>query len=108
MDDSNRSSCENMVNSLFELHDAMPDIMEYIDESPTVPEIMYTAPQVSQAMVVQAAPVKAPETAWGPSTQGAVTRFLNYATTCKTKLHAVMGKTQTEVSKKFLNDYMGG
>ena len=56
---------------------------------------------------IHGAAAKDPDTAWGPTTQAAVTRFLNYATTCKTKLHAVMGKTQTEVPNQFMNEYMG-
>ena len=108
MDDSNRASCENVVNSLFELHDRMPDLMDFIDEEPAMPEITFHTPQGSQAMVVHGAPARTPEAAWGPSTQAAVTRFLTFATTTKTKLHAIMGKTQTDASKKFMTEYMGG
>ena len=92
---------------MFELHDSMPDIMEYIDVMPAVPHIMLAPQQGQQAMVVHGAP-RGPETAWGPSTEAAVKRFLSFATTNKTKLHSVMGKTQTETSKKFMHDYMEG
>ena len=86
----------------------MPDIMDFIDEAPAIPEIKFPTPQVSQAMVVHGAPARTPEAAWGPSTQAAVTRFLTFATTTKTKLHAIMGKAQTDVSKTFMSEYMGG
>ena len=48
------------------------------------------------------------ETAWGPSTDAAVKCFLSFATTKKTELHSVMGKTQTETSMKFMKDHMEG
>ena len=69
---------------LFELHDSMPDLMDFIDEEPAMPEITFHTPQGSQAMVVHGAPARTTEAAWGPSTQAAVTRFLTFAITTKT------------------------
>ena len=47
-----------------------------------------------------------PEAAWGPSTQGAVQRFLTFITNVQTRLHAAMGETKSETQKRFMQEFM--
>jgi len=109
MDDSNRESCERAIGMMFDLHDAMPDLMDFIDETPHIPQVVVQAQaHVPGAVMVHPAlsAARQPESAWGPSTQGAVTRFLSFTSNVQTKLHAAMGKNMNEQQKKFLSDFM--
>ena len=108
--DETAPTAEAMMGQLFSMHEEMPEIMDYIDDSPAMPEVMgfQTAmvPTQYMAPLPRGSNQHAPETAWGPSTQSAVSRLLTFISSTQTRLRGCMGGSLTENQKKFMAQYM--
>ena len=99
-----------MIAQVFDMHEDMPDLMQYMDEDPHMPEITVFQASGLQTPIVLPAGQQGmktrPEAAWGPSTQGAVQRFLTFVSNVQTRLHAAMGDTMSETRKRFMQEFM--
>ena len=103
------SQAEAMVGQLFNMHEEMPDLMNFIDgkDDVRIPELMYLSghqrgavpPTQAYGHADGSARHARQDSSWTASTEGAVSRLLTFVNTTQNRLRAAMGGSLSEEQK---------